>query len=133
MSTTIFNAALTGAFVASKPTQLVNEELTLDFTLVTTGGPTTVNWFPEFSEDLKNWFREVAEEDAGKGVISMPKAVRTFADNGGTQLSDGTHLLSVQLVRQKPFARIQIEVTAGAATAQVNAVNGAGVNPPQLA
>ena len=112
---------LTGSFVPSRYVLIPAEKLTLAFHLVTSGGPSTVSWFPEFSDDLTTWFREVAEEDAAGGIVLMPKTIRTFADNAGTQLADGTHDLSVQLVRQGKFARLQMLVSAGAATAEVTA------------
>lgn len=121
MSVTLVNGTLTGSFVASKYVLLPSDKLTLAFHLVTSGGPSAVQWFPEFSDDLVSWFREVAEEDAAGGVVLMPKTIRTFADNAGTQLADGTHDLSVQLIRQGKFARLQMAVTAGAATALVTA------------
>lgn|SRR5574341_30088 len=121
MSVVLFNGTLTGSFAASRYVLLPSDKLTLAFQLVTSTGPSTVRWFPEFSDDLVTWFREIAEEDAAGGVVLMPKTIRTFADNAGTQLADGTHNLSVQLVRQGKFARIQMTVTAGAATALVTA------------
>lgn len=120
---------LTGSFVPSLPVLLSSEEMTLDFTLVTTTGPTKVDWYPEFSVDLVNWFQEVAEEDSPGGVILMPKTIRTFADNAGTALADGTHLLSVQLVRQMPFARIQARVSAGAAIITTTCPSGSVPQP----
>ena len=128
MSVVIFNGTLTGSFLPTRYVLLPAEKLTLAFHLVTSSGPSTVQWFPEYSDDLVMWSREVAEEDAAGGVVLMPKTIRTFADNAGTQLADATHDLSVQLVRQGKFARLQMAVTAGAATAIVTAD---GTSPAQ--
>ena len=108
----------------SKGLLLVGDTLTLNFKLVCTGGPSTVTMFLEFSEDNTNWFQEVAEEDAGKGVVSMPKVVRTFADNNGTTIADGTFSVSGQFKRRAQFARVQMAVTAGNCTATVTAPYG---------
>ena len=121
MSVVIFNGTLVAGFVPTKYVLLPADKLTLAFHLVTSGGPSTVRWFPEYSDDLVTWSREVAEEDAAGGVVLMPKTIRTFADNAGTQLADGTHDLSVQLIRQGKFARLQVQVAAGASTAIVTA------------
>lgn len=116
MAVTLFKKALTGSFVASGYTMIAGEKLTLDFDFTTSGGPSTIDWYIEFASDPINgpWRREVAEEDGGMGVVSMPKVIRTFADNGGTQLTDGAHSLSAQFRRQAAFARIQSRITAGA-------------------
>lgn len=129
MSVVIVNRTLTGSFVPSTYVLLPSDKLTLNFHLDTSGGPSTVNWYPEYSDDLLTWSREVAEEDAAGGVVLMPKTIRTFADNAGTQLADGAHDLNVQLVRQGKFARLQMRVSAGAATAVVTAD---GTSPAQV-
>jgi hypothetical protein len=128
VSVVIFNGTLVAGFVATRYVLLPADKLTLAFHLVTSGGPSTVRWFPEYSDDLATWSREVAEEDAAGGVVLMPKTIRTFADNAGTQLADGTHDLSVQLIRQGKFARLQMQVSAGASTAIVVAD---GTSPAQ--
>lgn len=112
----LFKKALTGSFVASGFTMIAGEKLSLQFDFITTGGPSTIEWYIEYAGNPTTgpWRREVAEEDAGQGVVSMPKVVRTFADNAGTDLADGTHNLSTQFRRQESFARIQARITAGA-------------------
>lgn len=116
MAVTLFKKALTSSFVPSGYTMIAGDRLTLHFAFDTSGGPSSVEWYPEFATDpIKGpWYREVAEEDTGKGVVLMPKTIRTFADENGSQLSDGSHALSVQLRRQEAFARIQMRITAGA-------------------
>lgn len=123
-ATLLKGKALSGSFVPSAALTLVAEQLTLFWTLVTTGGPTTVVWFVEFSDDLDDWFQEVDEQDIGSGNVKMSVALRTFQENGGAGLADGTHTLSTQLVRRAQFARVQVKVTAGAAKATVVAPTG---------
>jgi hypothetical protein len=102
---------------ASSALVIVGDTLTLDFDLNCSGGPTTVTFFLEFSEDNATWFAEVAEEDAGKGVVSMPKVVRTFADNNGTAIANNASFrASCQFKRRAPLVRVQMAVTAGACT-----------------
>ena len=100
--------------------------MSLQWTLVTTGGPTTVNYYLEFTDENPNdsasaWFREVDEADNGTGTVKMSKVVRTFAENGGASLADGTHQLSCQFVRQAQFVRLQVSVSAGAAVVTIDA------------
>lgn len=130
MGVVLFKKALTGAFVASGYTIISGGILTLDFDFATTGGPSTIEWYLEFASEPINgpWRREVAEEDAGAGVVSMPLVVRTFADNGGTTLADGTYGLSTQFRRQEAFARVQSRITAGA-VAQFNITDPNGSQP----
>jgi len=115
------SVTLTSGVKASQPLMLVGGVLTLDFMLVTTSGPSTVTFYLEFSEDNKTWYREVAEEDAGKGVVQMPKVVRTITDNNSTTLADGTHLVSCQFTRQAQFARVQAAVAVGACVMSLSA------------
>ena len=112
----LFKKALTGSFVASNYTIISAEKLTLDFDFTTTGGPSTIQWYLEFASDPINgpWRREVAEEDAAGGAVLMPLVIRTFADNAGTNLADGTYGISTQFQRQESFARVQAKITAGA-------------------
>lgn len=103
---------------------LADGALSIDFELTTASGPTTILWYPEFARDnplvaSTKWFRELAEEDIGSGVVNMPKAIRSFQENGGAGLADGAHYLSAQLVRRHLFVRLQMRVSAGAATAVV--------------
>lgn len=115
MAVTLFKKALTGNFQASGYTQISAERLTLDFDFTTSGGPSTLQFYLEFASDPINgpWRRELAEEDTGKGVVSMPEVIRTFATNNATDLADGAHHFSTQFRRQEAFARIQSRITAG--------------------
>lgn len=93
--------------------------LTLDFLIAVTG-PATITFFLEFSENATatsgDWSAEVAEENAGKGVVLMPKVVRTFADNNSTAVAtNAAFAVSCQFTRQAPFARVQAAVSAGTA------------------
>jgi hypothetical protein len=112
----LFKKALTGAFQPSGYTLIAAERLTLDFVFTTTGAPSTLEFYLEFASDPKNgpWHRELAEEDTGKGNVSMPEVVRTFATNNKTTLDDGDHKFSTQFRRQEAFARLQMRITAGA-------------------
>lgn len=120
----IFNAVLTTSFVPGTAFLIQADTITLDFTLVLTNGPVSVAWYPEFATGNPNdtttpWFRELAEEDVGSGVVNMPKTVRVFQENGGAALATGTHQIDAQLVRRHQFCRIQMRrVTADPATAQ---------------
>lgn len=122
------NKTLTGAFQPSDFLMLAGAEMTLFWKLTTTGGPTTVEFYLEFTDDptgkTPSWFQEVDEQDTGVGVIKMSKTVRTFYENGGAALADGVHRLSTQFVRKAPFGRIQARVTAGAASALVTTPSG---------
>lgn len=122
MGTQIFNKVLTTSFVASSPIIISAGRFSIDFLITVAGGAATVVFFLEFAEDDPNaaatkWFAEVAEEDAGAGVVSMPKVLRTFADNAGTTLAVGTHKLSVQFTRQHQFARFSMKESTGGAVA----------------
>jgi hypothetical protein len=113
--------ALTTGTTSSQALMLVAGDLEIEFDLTCSGGPSTVKYYIEYSEDLVTWFREVAEEDAGRGIVLMPKALRTLADNGSTTIADNPHFkASCQFVRKAPFARVQMSATAG--TVVVNSV-----------
>ena len=124
----MFNGTLGAGFKASSWLQIAAEEVTLAFHLATSTGPTAINWFLEFSDDPTPKSpiasREVDEQDTGNGVITMSKVLRTFKENGGANLADGTHDLSAQFTRQAPYVRFQIQVTTGAATAKVTSSTG---------
>ena len=103
---------------------IVANQLTLDWDIAASTGPTQLQWYMEFAAAPAGpWRREVAEEDAGKGQVLRPLVVRTFADNGGTELSDGVYGLSMQFVRQEAMARVWARVTAGAALIMVSCPN----------
>lgn len=105
---------LATGYSTSAAVLIVDEALEIDFDLSCSAGPSTVSYFIEYSEDLVTWFAEVAEEDAGKGVVLMPKTVRTFADNNSTSVANNTGFkVSCQFTRPHLFARIQIAAAAG--------------------
>jgi hypothetical protein len=113
--------ALTTGTTSSLAIMLVSEQLQIDFDLTCVGGPSKVEYFIEYSEDLITWFAEVADEDVGRGVTFMPKAVRTLADNNSSAIADNPHFRATcQFVRKAPFARIQM--TASQGTVVVNTV-----------
>lgn len=113
--------ALTTGTTSSLALMLVSEQLEIDFDLTCIGGPSKVEYFIEYSEDLITWFAEVADEDVGRGVTFMPKAVRTLADNNSSAIADNPHFRATcQFVRKAPFARIQM--TASQGTVVVNTV-----------
>lgn len=131
MAITIFNAALTGAFVASTPFMLKGKDETIDFRLVV-GVTGNIEWFLEFAGEDPNaagtrWYRETAEEDASGGVVAMPKAVRRFYENGAplVNLAAGTHDVTVQLQRSHQFGRLKARldlVAIPAAVASMEAI-----------
>lgn len=124
-SVILLKATLDGSFQPSAPVLLVANQLTLDWDITASSGPTTLEWYLEFASDPAGpWRREVAEEDAGKGVVSMPEVVRTFANNNGTALADGSYGYEMQFVRQAALARVQAAVTAGAAIVTVSSPTG---------
>lgn len=115
------SVTLTSGVKASQVLTIAGGVLTLNFKLVTSAGPSTVTYYLEFSDNLTDWYREVAEEDAGKGVVQMPKVVRTITDNNSTTLADGTHFVSCQFTRQAQFARVQAAVAVGACVMSISA------------
>lgn len=121
--------ALTTGFSTSAAVLIVDRNLEIDFDLTCSAGPSTVKYFIQYSEDLVTWYDEVAEENAGHGVVSMPKALRTFADNGSTGVANNTNFrVTCPFTRPHQFARIQIAATVG--TVVVNsAVAAYGLGP----
>lgn len=132
MAVTLLKKTLTGSFQPSGYVLIAGNRLTLDWDIDASGGPTTLQWYMEFASDpiTGPWRREIAEEDAGKGVVSMPEVVRTFANNNGTTLADGSYGYSLQFTRQEAFARVQACVTAGAATVVVSCPTGTQPSAP---
>lgn len=126
MSVQIFKGVLTGSFVASQVLMLNGDKATFDFTLVTTGAPTSVDWYMAFGDSPAACdFREVEQTDAdpavNPGAILMPKIVRSFAELGGAALANGTHKLSAQFQVKHAFVRLYLRVSAGACNATVTA------------
>lgn len=108
---------LGASYTPSRAMLISGDNMTLDFSLNCSGGPSTVKFYLQFSEDTITWYDEVAEEDAGAGVVSMPKVVRTLADNGGTTIANNVAFnVSCQFTRRAQFGRVQMAVTAGACT-----------------
>lgn len=115
-------ATLSASYTASRTLLIAGGAMTLDFLLNCSAGPSTVTFFLEFSEDGINWFAEVAEEDAGKGIVAMPKVVRTFADNNSTAIANNTAFaVSCQFKRRAQFGRVQIAASAGTVLATITA------------
>ena len=116
MSVQLFNSNLTNAFQPTQPILMVGDTLTLDFTFTVTGGVgTSVAWYLEFSSDpaATLWAREIAEEDAGAGVVAMPLVIRTLQTNGAGTFAAGTYAVSAQLLRKHLYARLQIRAPVG--------------------
>lgn len=120
---------LATGYSTSAAVLIVGQKLEIDFDLSCSAGPSTVTYFIEYSEDLVTWFAEVAEENAGKGVVLMPKVIRTFADNNATNVANNTGFkVSCQFTRPHRFARIQIAAASG--TVVVNSATSAfGLGP----
>ena len=125
MSVQLFNGAVGASFTPSAQLMLSAGRLTLDFFVVASNGPTTLQYFLEFSDDGTNFFAETAEEDAGQGVVLMPLVLRTLADNASTAIANNTAFkASCQFVRQHKIARVQMKVTAGAANVTLTSLFG---------
>lgn len=106
---------LGAGYTPSRTLMISGGKVTLDFLLACSGGPSTVTFFLEYSENGVDWFAEVAEEDAGKGVVSMPKVIRTFADNNGTTIANNAAFaVTCQFKRLAQLVRVQMAVSAGA-------------------
>jgi len=116
MSVQLYNSNLTNVFQPTRPILMVGETLTLDFLFTVTGGVgTSIAWYLEFSSDpaATLWFREIAEEVAGAGVVAMPLVIRTLQTNGSGTFAAGTYAVSTQLIRKHQYARLQIRTPAG--------------------
>ena len=124
----IFNATVNVGFQVTDPVMLVGESFSFDF-LITVTTAAKIEYFLEFTgadpnDAATQWYREVAEEDVGSGVVNMPVVVRDFQENAtGAVLPVGVHALSNQFTRRHLFARAQIQAASGAATVQVEAIN----------
>lgn len=121
----LFKGTVPATFTPTVWMLVTADQIPLAFHLVTTGGPTSFQFFPEFTDDptvpaasvLAS--REVDEQDVGNGVVTMSKVIRTFQENNGGLLQNATHDLSTQFVRLAPFVRLQIQANAGFATALI--------------
>lgn len=137
MSVVLFNAfqLVDDTFSPSQPFLSKGERLIIDFTIVVSGGATSVRWYPEFLADPEvnpnaataAWFREVAENTQSTGVVNMPKSIRVFQENGNTALANGTHRLTVQLVRGNGLFRLQAEQVSGGGSALITAIERNGL------
>ena len=126
--TRLFKGPLSATFQATKWLAISAREITIDFDLTCSSGPSTVQYYLEFANDPAGpVYREVAQEDAGGGVVLMPVVVRTFADNGGTNLPDGRYFLDTEYVRRHRLVRVQIKASAGTVRAEITAPFGLGV------
>ncbi len=124
----LFNGPITASFAPTKAFAIQAREFTVDFVIVASSGPSTVQCYCEFAEAPAGpWFREIAQEDAGAGVVLMPEVVRTFAVSGGSNLPDGTYNLDAQFIRRHKLVRLQLAVPTGAATMKVTAPFGLAV------
>ncbi len=127
MAARIFNnQVLTTSFVASKVFILGAEHVTLDFEAVITTGSTIVEYFIEYTVEnpldaAVRFFREVAEENAGNGVVAMPIVIRSLKLNGAANnlLTVGTHRTSHQFIRHHKMVRIQARLLAGGGAARL--------------
>lgn len=131
------NQILTTSFVASKVFILGAEHVTLDFEAVITTNPTVVEWFMEFTSEnpldaSTRFFREVAEEDAGNGVVAMPIVIRSLRDNNAADnlLPVATHLMSMQFIRHHKLVRIQARLLAGGGAARLTVDEPFATIPP---
>ncbi len=116
MAIEIFNKLLTGSFVPSAAFLITTSEPVLVWEITVGTGPANVEWYLEFgASPTGQFYREVAEEDAGGGATAMPKVVRTFKEEGGGGLATGSHFLDTEFRRKQQYARVQVRVTAGAA------------------
>jgi hypothetical protein len=138
----IFDSVLSTDFEPSDPFLIGADKVTLDWEVEVTGleGATAqVEWYLEFTSDDPNnaaspWYREVAEQNSvGSGNVAMPKVVRAWQENDGTDLALGTHRLSAQLSRSHTFCRVQARVADGDATARILSVFGADTISPTRA
>ena len=120
----------------------MSDHVSLDFLFTILTAATGIVWYQEFTDGDPNatattWYREVAEEDTGGGVVNIPVVVRRFRTNGAviTDLPAGTHALSAQFVRKHKYFRAQMAFVAGGGTVssmQVFAEFGAVANSPVI-
>lgn len=130
----LFRGNVPDAFAPTAWMLVADARIPLAFNLVTTGGPTAFNFYPEFTDDPTATTviasREVDEQDVGNGVVTMSKVIRTFQENNGALLQNGTHNLSTQFVRMAPFMRLQIQVSVGFAVALITSSFGSAPIAP---
>lgn len=138
----IFDSVLSSEFQPSRPFLIGADKVTLDWEIEVTGaeGATAqVEWYLEFTSDDPNdadspWYQEVAEQNSiGSGNVAMPKVIRNWQENGGTDLALGDHFLSAQLSRSHTFCRVQVRAAEGDASAKIRSVFGADAISPTRA
>ncbi len=116
---------LTTSFVPTKGFAIVACRVSFRFKFtVAAGTPAVIEYYMEFGEDPNPagvWYREMAEEDAGNGVVAQPTVVRTLQDVNGATFAAGTYSLSAQFRREEQLARMQIKASAGVVTMEVSA------------
>jgi hypothetical protein len=135
----IFDSVLSTSFEPSEPFLIGGDKVTLDWAIEVTGAEDAtarVEWYLEFTSADPNdaatlWYREPAEQNSvGTGDVAMPKVVRRWQENDGTDLAVGTHHLSAQMSRSHDFCRVQARVATGDASAQIDSVFGADAVSP---
>lgn len=130
MSLQLFKKLLTTSYVASSPIAIDSDDLTLFFDLTLSGGPTTVDFYLEYTDDdptdsATTWRQEVDEVDVA-GAVTHNIVTRTFG-----ALADGTYNLALQFTRRAPYARLQIKGSVGGGLAIVTAPFGSKPQAPQ--
>lgn len=133
---TIFRQTLVaaGTYTPSLPIMLVDNALPLFFDVVTSNGPTTINFYIEFILDPTGtnpkWYREVDEQDIGSGIVKQSQVIRTLYQAGSSAgLADGPYTFAAQFGRRAPFARLQIQVGAGRAQLAIVALGALVIAP----
>lgn len=135
----LFEAQLTAVNQATPAFMITGDHCVLDFDF-DVSVLATIEWFLEFTPDNPNvipqaqttWHREVSEENAGGGVVSMPNVVRTFpAVAVGNRAANTAQARDAQFVRTHQFARIQIRASAGTVErARIRVPFGVSVSTP---
>ena len=133
---TVFSQTVSasGSYLPSLPIMLVDNALPLFFDLVASNGPTTINFYLEYSLDptglTPKWYREVDEQDIGSGVVKQSQVVRTlYLNNSSAALPDGAYTFAMQFGRRAPFARLQIQIGAGRAQLAIVAIGAQVITP----
>jgi hypothetical protein len=123
VSAILFQGPLTAQFQPTKCFMITATEPVFDFEIVVSGSTTVVQYYLEFSptQDANGkWYREIAEEDVGGGVVNMPAVVRTLLDNAGSNLPVGMHRFDAEFKRRHQFIRLQL-MSPGTATCIITA------------
>ena len=128
----LFKRTLTTAYQPTAAFAINAFELTLLWEAVVAAGTAgSIEWYLEFSDDNVKWYREVAEEDVGGGVVGMPLVVRTFKANGGAALPAGaTTRMDTEFRRRNALCRVQVKASAGSVQLTLSVLDGLPVNAP---